>query len=152
MAEIISKLKIQARRAKKSAKKYADITKLKINIKVEEATLEEHLCELGRAYYQKIKFGKENDEEIATIIEAADNSSEKIAEYKKLLAKKENKEICQHCNQVKKTDEPCKKCGEKIVVEKPIEEEPIEEEPTDFDDVPIFCDDSCDTDTTEAAE
>ena len=143
MAEIISKIKIQARRAKKSAKKYADITKLKINIKVEEATLEEHLLELGRAYYQRVKFGCENDEEIASIIEATDKTSVKISEYKELLAKKENKEVCQHCKEVKKSDEPCKKCGEKIVVEKP----------TDETDGAADCsDDATEAEDTEAAE
>ena len=127
MAEIISKIKKYAKSASDSAKKYAEIAKIKLNIKMEESNLEECLCELGKAYYLFERHSLENQDEIESLLVKADLIGEKIKGYNRSLADLEEKEVCEHCSTVKDCDSPCEACGEKIVAEKPTDEE----EPTD---------------------
>lgn len=102
---------------KKKTKELAEITKLKLNIKMEEASLEHCFEALGRAVYVNSITGK-NDEKVEKLIAKAGAIRNKIKEYKSKLAFVENKEICPHCEAVIDRGFPCTHCYEKIVATK----------------------------------
>ncbi|MBO5312340.1 MAG: hypothetical protein J6B29_00095 [Clostridia bacterium] len=118
MADVVSKIKGKAKKAVGSAKKYAGVAKLKLSIKMEEASLEESFENLGRAYYVHMKSGEDNSVKLVELIMEIDASVGKIREMKAKIADIEGKDVCEHCDSAKDHGSPCEKCGEKIVAER----------------------------------
>ena len=102
---------------KKKTKELAEITKLKIDIKMEEASLDNCFEALGRAVYAHSVTGK-NEERVQKLIARAGTICKKIKNYKSRLAFVQNKEICPHCGAVIDRGFPCSYCQEKIVITK----------------------------------
>ena len=121
MAKIFSDIKrgatAVALNAKKKSKRLAEITKLKIDIKMEESNLEQCFEMLGRAAYANA-CGKDNQSKIDELVAQADRINSLIKEYKNKLAFLQDKEICEHCESVIDRDTPCQYCDEKIVASK----------------------------------
>ena len=139
MEKFIDKIKTSvksvARSAKKKTKQLTQTTELKIDIKLEESTLEEYFEKLGRVVFLKYKAEQnENasvekyDEKIATLVNRANEISEKIMEYKNQLAEIKGKEVCPRCQAVIDADAPCEYCNEKIVANEKTEDEATEQE------------------------
>ena len=121
MAKIISNIKngatTVARNVKKKSKRLAEITKLKLDIKMEESNLEQCFEMLGRASYANA-CGKDNQKKIDELVSQANRINSLIKEYKSRLAFLQDKEICEHCESVIDRDTPCQYCKEKIVASK----------------------------------
>ena len=102
---------------KKKTKEIAEIAKLKIDIKMEESSLDHCFESLGRAVYAHSVTGK-NEEKVQKLIAKAGAICKKIKEYKSRLAFIEDKEVCPHCEAVIERGFPCSYCQEKIVITK----------------------------------
>lgn len=121
MAKIFNDIKrgasAVARNAKKKSKRLAEITKLKLDIKMEESNLEQCFEMLGRAAYANA-CGKDNQKKIDELVAQANRINTLIKDYKSRLAFLQDKEICEHCESVIDRDTPCQYCNEKIVATK----------------------------------
>ncbi|MBQ8145758.1 MAG: hypothetical protein IJ039_03165 [Clostridia bacterium] len=121
MAKIISNVKkgatTVARNVKRKSKRFAEIAKLKLDIKMEESNLEQCFEMLGRASYAKA-CGSDNQNKIDELVAQANRINGLIKEYKSRLAFLQDKEICEHCESVIDRDTPCQYCKEKIVAGK----------------------------------
>lgn len=121
MAKIVSDIKSGVQSvtatAKRKTKRFAEATKLALDIKMEESNLEHCFEMLGRAVYANTK-NSNNEERIKSLIEQADKISATIKDYKERLAFLQDKEICAHCESVIERGFPCRYCNEKIVANK----------------------------------
>ena len=121
MAKVLSNIKrgatAVARNAKRKSKRLAEITKLKLDIKMEESNLEHCFEMLGRASYARA-CGADNQKKIDDLVAQANRINSLIKEYKSRLAFLQDKEICEHCESVIDRDTPCQYCKEKIVASK----------------------------------
>lgn len=102
---------------KNKTKELAEIAKLKIDIKLEEANLDSCFENLGRAVYAHSVTGK-NEERVEKLLAKAGAIRKKIKDYKARLALVQSKEICPHCDAVIERGMPCTHCHEKIVITK----------------------------------
>ena len=112
---------------KKKTKELAEVTKLKIDIKLEEANLDHCFEALGRAVYAHSVTGK-NEEKVEKLLAKAGEIRKKIKDYKSRLAFVQSKEVCPHCDAVIERGTPCTHCHEKIVITKKEKvEDPVDE-------------------------
>ena len=118
MAKIFSDIKGGVKSAitttKKKTKSMAEVAKLKLDIKMEESSLDHCFEQLGRAVYANSKTGN-NSERVDELLKKAEKISADLKEYRQRLAFIQGKRVCPHCEIVITADGPCEFCSEKIV-------------------------------------
>ena len=93
-----------------------DVTKLKLDLRMKEADLDECFEKLGRAYYFSLK-NNGNNEKVESLIKTAEAISNEINDLKKKISLAQNKKICEHCRSIIDANKPyCQNCGQKVVI------------------------------------
>ena len=89
-----------------------DIAKLNMEIRKNEALLEQKFIDLGKKYYEE---HKDDAPEEFTVIDAA---KRQIVSLKKQISELKGEKVCKKCGAVNTTDSDfCKKCGESFASE-----------------------------------
>lgn len=134
MGKIFSQIKKGAGVVADKTKKIALIAQLKLDIRLNQADLNEEFERLGRLYFYQQTAQADNAKKIEAILIKCEEIKKKINELKTTLAELEGKELCKHCGSVIKADAPyCSRCGQKLVVTpKKEEKEPVEGEILDM--------------------
>lgn len=104
--------------AQNAAKKSGDmveVTKLNINIKTEEDSIEALYDEIGKYCYIRYEAGNENDSSIVELCDKIKDHKEKIGALKDKINEIKNVFLCEKCgSEISKTSTFCGSCGAKV--------------------------------------
>jgi DnaJ-class molecular chaperone with C-terminal Zn finger domain len=106
-----------AQNAVKKSGEMVEVTKLNINIKTEEESIDKLYDEIGKYCYVRYEAGNENDSSIIEICGKIKDHKEKISALKEKINEIKNVFLCEKCGgEISKTSTFCGNCGAKVEV------------------------------------
>ena len=113
--DMLSKAKDAIDVASKKTGEVVNTQKQKFDIASLESKRAKDFAVLGEIYYNKIKDGEAQDENISELVLSIKEKSEKIEKLKAEVNSAKNKRICPKCGAaIEQTSNYCNACGEKL--------------------------------------
>ena len=113
--DMVSKAKEAIDVASKKTGEVVNTQKQKFDIASLENKRAKDFAVLGEIYYNKIKDGEAQDENISELVLSIKEKSEKIEKLKAEVNSAKNKRICPKCGAaIEQTSNYCNACGEKL--------------------------------------
>lgn len=122
-----------AQNAAKKSSEMVEVTKLNINIKSEEDSINQLFSEIGKYCLIKYEAGNENDNSIIELCEKIKGNKANINILKDKINEIKNVAVCEKCgSEVLRTSTFCGSCGAKVVFEE-------KEDSSDVQDNSVLC-------------
>lgn len=113
--DVVNKAKEAIDVASKKTGEVVNTQKQKFDIASLENKRAKDFAVLGEIYYNKIKDGEAQDENISELVLSIKEKSEKIEKLKEEVNSAKNKRICPKCGAaIEQTSNYCNACGEKL--------------------------------------
>lgn len=113
--DVVNKAKEAIDVASKKTGEVVNTQKQKFDIASLENKRAKDFAVLGEIYYNKIKDGEAQDENISELVLSIKEKSEKIEKLKEEVNSAKNKRICPKCGAaIDQTSNYCNACGEKL--------------------------------------
>ena len=113
--DVVNKAKEAIDVASKKTGEVVNTQKQKFDVASLESKREKDFAVLGEIYYNKIKDGEAQDENISELVLSIKEKSEKIEKLKAEVNSAKNKRICPKCGAaIEQTSNYCNACGEKL--------------------------------------
>ena len=113
--DVVNKAKEAIDVASKKTGEVVNTQKQKFDIASLENKRAKDFAVLGEIYYNKIKDGEAQDENISELVLSIKEKSEKIEKLKAEVNSAKNKRICPKCGAaIEQTSNYCNACGEKL--------------------------------------